>query len=55
VNNVLVDVKDLKRGLQGMSAQLQVVKAENAALWTQMTKLRQKHEKQQIILNKVDQ
>ncbi|KAF6032467.1 HSF1 [Bugula neritina] len=55
VNNVLVDVKDLKRGLQGMSAQLQVVKAENAALWTQMTKLRQKHEKQQIILNKLIQ
>lgn len=51
---VLVDVKTLWGRQESVDNQLANMKQENAALWRELALLRQKHLKQQRIVNKVN-
>ncbi|KAJ8983523.1 hypothetical protein NQ317_012014 [Molorchus minor] len=52
---VLTDVKQLKGRQSNLDSQLSAMKQENAVLWRELALLRQKHIKQQQIVNKLIQ
>lgn len=53
MNKVLVDVKQMKGKQESLDARFSVMKHENEALWREIALLRQKHIKQQQIVNNV--
>lgn len=53
IGKVLSDVKQLRGRQETVDTQLATMKQENAALWRELALLRQKHMKQQQIVNKV--
>lgn len=53
ISKVLVDVKQLRGRQESVDNQLAAMKQENATLWQELALLRQKHMKQQQIVNKV--
>lgn len=53
IGKVLNDVKQLRGRQESVDSQLSTMKQENAALWRELALLRQKHLKQQQIVNKV--
>lgn len=53
LNKVLSDVKQLKGRQASVDSQLSAMKHENSVLWRELALLRQKHLKQQQIVNKV--
>lgn len=53
VNEVLVDVKDLKETQDSFNQQLAVIKKENSRLWQDVANLRRQHAQQQQVINKV--
>lgn len=55
ITRVLVDVKHLRGRQESVDNQLAAMKQENAALWRELALLRQKHMKQQQIVNKLIQ
>ncbi|XP_052819195.1 heat shock factor protein-like isoform X3 [Mya arenaria] len=55
VTRVLNDVQLMKGKQDGMSAKMDKMKKENEALWREVANLRQKHIKQQQIVNKLIQ
>ncbi|XP_025837422.1 heat shock factor protein isoform X2 [Agrilus planipennis] len=55
VTKVLADVKQLRSHQQTVDSQLSAIKQENAVLWRELAMLRQKHMKQQQIVNKLIQ
>lgn len=50
---MITDVKQLKTRQSSVDSQLSAMKQENAVLWRELAMLRQKHIKQQQIVNKV--
>lgn len=50
---VLTDVKQLRGRQSNVDSQLTAMKQENSVLWRELALLRQKHIKQQQIVNKV--
>lgn len=55
VNKVLSDVRQMKGRQETMDSRLAAMKLENEALWRELSVLRQKHMKQQQIVNKLIQ
>lgn len=55
VNKVLTDVRQMKGRQETMDSRLAAMKLENEALWRELSVLRQKHLKQQQIVNKLIQ
>lgn len=55
VNKVLHEVKSMKGAQETFDSRLSVIKQENEALWREIASLRQKHIKQQQIVNKLIQ
>lgn len=53
LSKVLLDVKQLRGRQATLDSQLAAMKQENAVLWRELAVLRQKHTKQQQIVNKV--
>lgn len=53
ITKVLTDVKQLRGKQSNVDSQLSTMKQENAVLWRELALLRQKHMKQQQIVNKV--
>lgn len=53
IGRVLNDMKQLRGRQETVDTQLSTMKQENAALWRELALLRQKHMKQQQIVNKV--
>lgn len=53
IARVLSDVKQLRGRQSNVDSQLTAMKQENAVLWRELALLRQKHLKQQQIVNKV--
>jgi heat shock transcription factor 1 len=53
INRVLGDVKQMKGKQESLDSKLTAMKRENEALWRELALLRQKHHKQQQIVNKV--
>jgi heat shock transcription factor 1 len=53
INKVLGDVKTVKNRQENLDSKLGAMKRENEALWRELAVLRQKHLKQQQIVNKV--
>jgi heat shock transcription factor 1 len=53
INKVLGDVKTVKNRQENLDNKLGAMKRENEALWRELAVLRQKHLKQQQIVNKV--
>lgn len=53
INRVLGDVKQMKGRQENLDSKLATMKRENEALWRELAMLRQKHHKQQQIVNKV--
>lgn len=53
MNKVLADVKIMKGRQDTLDSQLNAMKRENEVLWREVAILRQKHRKQQQIVNKV--
>jgi len=53
INKVLGDVKTVKGRQDNLDSKLGAMKRENEALWRELAVLRQKHLKQQQIVNKV--
>lgn len=53
IAKVLTDVKQLRGKQSNVDSQLTAMKQENAVLWRELALLRQKHIKQQQIVNKV--
>lgn len=53
LNKVLLDVKHLQGKQANVDSQLASLKQENAVLWRELAMLRQKHSKQQQIVNKL--
>lgn len=53
LTKVLSDVKQLRGRQANVDSQLAAMKQENAVLWRELAVLRQKHSKQQQIVNKV--
>lgn len=54
LTKVLTDVKQLRGRQASVDSQLNAMKQENALLWREVAILRQKHLKQQKIVNKVN-
>lgn len=54
VNKVLNEVKAMRGRQDSLDSRFSVMKQENEALWREIASLRQKHMKQQQIVNKVD-
>jgi len=52
---MLVEVKNMKGRQENMDSTLNEIKLENATLWRELVMLRQKHLKQQQIINKLIQ
>lgn len=55
VNKVLHEVKSMRGAQETFDSRLSVIKHENEALWREIASLRQKHMKQQQIVNKLIQ
>ncbi|XP_075216525.1 heat shock factor isoform X2 [Lycorma delicatula] len=55
VNKVLTDVRQMRNRQETMDSRLSQMKLENEALWRELAILRQKHLKQQQIVNKLIQ
>ncbi|XP_018573160.1 heat shock factor protein isoform X2 [Anoplophora glabripennis] len=55
IAKVITDVKQLKTRQSSVDSQLSAMKQENAVLWRELAMLRQKHIKQQQIVNKLIQ
>ncbi|XP_011290477.1 heat shock factor protein isoform X2 [Musca domestica] len=55
VNKVLQDVKAMRGRQDSLDSRFSVMKQENEALWREIASLRQKHAKQQQIVNKLIQ
>lgn len=55
VNKVLLDVRQMRSRQETMDSRLSQMKLENEALWRELSMLRQKHMKQQQIVNKLIQ
>ncbi|XP_022914900.1 heat shock factor protein 1 isoform X2 [Onthophagus taurus] len=55
LTKVLQDVKNLRGRQANVDTQLEAMKQENSVLWRELVKLRQKHIKQQQIVNKLIQ
>ncbi|KAG5895481.1 hypothetical protein JTB14_011179 [Gonioctena quinquepunctata] len=55
IAKVLIDVKNLHGHQSSVDSQLSAMKQENAVLWRELAMLRQKHIKQQQIVNKLIQ
>lgn len=55
VNKVLSEVKSMRGTQENFDSRLSVMKQENEALWREIASLRQKHMKQQQIVNKLIQ
>lgn len=55
MNKVLLDVKQMKGRQESMDARFSVMKTENETLWREVALLRQKHMKQQQIVNNLIQ
>lgn len=55
MNKVLLNVKQMKGKQESMDARFSVMKTENEALWREVALLRQKHMKQQQIVNNLIQ
>ncbi|KAL5286840.1 HSF1 family protein [Megaselia abdita] len=55
VNKVLHEVKSMRGAQETFDSRLSVIKQENEALWREIASLRQKHMKQQQIVNKLIQ
>ena len=53
MNKVLTEVKSMKGRQDSVDTQLSAMKRENEVLWREVAILRQKHLKQQQIVNKV--
>lgn len=53
MNKVLADVKQMKGKQESLDAKFSAMKQENEALWREVAILRQKHIKQQQIVNNV--
>jgi heat shock transcription factor 1 len=53
VNKVLADVTSMKGRQDSLDTQLSAMKRENEVLWREVAILREKHRKQQQIVNKV--
>lgn len=53
ITKVLTDVKQMKGRQNKVDQQLSALKEENVVLWRELALLRQKHMKQQQIVNKV--
>lgn len=53
LNKVLNDMKQMKGRQDNMDSRLRAMKIENVALWRELSIMRQKHIKQQQIVNKV--
>lgn len=53
MNKVLSDVKQMKGKQESLDAKFSAMKQENEALWREVAILRQKHIKQQQIVNNV--
>lgn len=53
MNKVLSDVKQMKGKQENLDAKFSAIKLENEALWREVAILRQKHIKQQQIVNNV--
>lgn len=53
VTKVLQDVKAMRGRQDSLDSRFSVMKQENEALWREIASLRQKHAKQQQIVNKV--
>lgn len=53
LKKALTDVKQLRGRQSSVDSQLSAMKQENAVLWRELAILRQKHIKQQQIVNKV--
>lgn len=53
MSKVLADVKVMKGRQDSLDSQLNAMKRENEVLWREVAILRQKHMKQQQIVNKV--
>lgn len=54
VSKVLQDVKAMRGRQDSLDSRFSVMKQENEALWREIASLRQKHAKQQQIVNKVN-
>lgn len=55
VSKVLNDVQDMKGRQDEMTMKLDQIKRENVTLWNELVELRQKHQRQQQIVNKLFQ
>ncbi|KAF4520330.1 hypothetical protein B566_EDAN004390 [Ephemera danica] len=55
INRVIGDVKQMKGRQESLDTKLSAMKRENEALWRELAVLRQKHHKQQQIVNKLIQ
>lgn len=55
VSKVLNDVQDMKGKQDEMTMKLDQIKRENVTLWNELVELRQKHQRQQQIVNKLFQ
>lgn len=53
VNRVLSEVKNMRGRQESLDTRFSAMKQENEALWREVAILRQKHMKQQQIVNKV--
>lgn len=53
INKVLADVTSMKGRQDSLDSQLSTMKRENEVLWREVAILREKHRKQQQIVNKV--
>ena len=54
MNKILTEVKHMRGRQETVEGRLSAMKQENEALWRELSLLRQKHIKQQTIVNKVD-
>jgi heat shock transcription factor 1 len=54
MNKVLADVTSMKGRQDSLDSQLNAMKRENEVLWREVAILREKHRKQQQIVNKVN-
>lgn len=52
---ILADVRSMKGKQENVDSRLNTMKRENEALWREVASLRQKHMKQQQIVNKLIQ
>lgn len=54
LGKVITDVRQMKGRQENLDSKLTAMKLENGALWRELSVLRQKHIKQQQMVNKVN-